>query len=266
MARIEILKDVVINTGHKLFREDTIRNGTKAFYDFRSKWSGAGVSSNVAANTEIKNLAEDQSVKLSTLIASSVNAKGAVNFTKTQKIFNPAANNFPSWGDDNWLVQGWFKLSSLTAATAAPLFCVSNGVDWDYNNAIAAIYIESDSSGNYSHCLAGGLGVQLLTSKSISDQYLPNFNPFDLHLYSLHQSVDPTTNQIVMSLYIDGELVRSNTASRAPAKTLNHFALTSGLMSGEFYRYRYDNLSQSNIEARELINIEYAKGLSIYSS
>lgn len=269
MARIEILKNVTINTGKKLYREDTIQDSTKVLYDFRSKWAGAGVSSNVAANKVIKNLALRDTAMLTTKAATAVSSKGGITLTKGKSLMSATVDNFPLWTDSNWLIQTWAKFESFGTSTMTPVFHVSGGANWEYNLALASILLVSDANGAFSHMFCGGQGCQILTSESQSKSFLPNFNPTVPHLYSLKQTYDAATGRVTLSLYIDNVLIRSNGAVKTAEQTLTYRLIASpntdaSAPAGELYRYRCDLIGNTGINADDLIKNEYEKGSGLY--
>lgn len=272
MSLITVLKNVVIENGIKFQREPTIDKGTRALFDFRSVWAGAGQS--IAARKNLKDLTYNNLVAVN---------DGALTFTGNGFYFNNAVtvvNNItipqaacPQYSDTDWLLQFWFNPEEYAGASNLnnQLINIGNFGSWNYNVAMCTIVLNMTSDLKVPSDIRFGVRGKLITlSSSAAIAKFTGASSRSPLLISIRYKYGATTDLI--EVYLDGVLFGSlNTApwttaiSAATIRCLNASSAYPKCIKGKYYRYRLDDLTQTDRTASELIAMEYVQCKDVFT-
>ena len=268
MSKIEQLKNVVIDTGTKLYRESTMLTSTKALYDFRSGWAGA--AKNITANGTVKDLCYTNNVatiKGATLTYVGGGLRNAVQ--NGARIDFPVASA-PLFADTNWLVNIWYSPEGYFAGAASDntIFQIGSFASFDYTKAMCAVRVFSTDGINITKI---GFAVRGLYYESTDSATLALFagatNKTPI-LMSVHYQLIGGTHYV--RIYLNGALFMSrSTTTTVPTITptsVSAFGTAPNWsLTGKFYRYKLDNLLTSTNSAADIINTEYQTNSSVFS-
>lgn len=272
MSLITVLKNVVLENGVKFQREPTIDSGTRALFDFRSTWAGAGQA--VAANTNLKDLTYNNLVAVNaaalTFAGNGFYFNNAVTVTNRINIPQAAC---PQYADTDWLLQFWFNPEEYAAASNLnnQLLNISNNTAWNYNVAMCTIILNLTSDLKVPSDIRFGVRGKLVTLNSA--EAIAKFTGASSRaplLISVHYKYGATTDLI--EVYLDGVLFGSlNTApwttaiTAATTRCLNASSAYPKCVKSKYYRYRLDDLTLTDRTAAELIALEYAQCKDVFT-
>lgn len=279
MARVEVLKNVSINTGVKLYREDTIQPTTKCLLDFRSKWAGA--AKNLPVLSVIKNL---------TYYENSATVEGAgtlVYLNKGLKFvegsgklrINLHNDQIPKFTDKKWLVQFCVKLDKYGQASSGNnqliAFSATNGLTatdtiLGIQPVAAADQLSITSLNLIAHGTLSQINLAGATEEERNKVY-PKFKAGENKFLHVAVHVDVGAVNTVTRLYLNREFIlersRAN-ASSAITTVNNHLNANSALpahTAGTYYRYRFDDMTNSILSVDELVALDYQACLAAFA-
>lgn len=275
MARVEKLKNVVINTGQKLYREHTIDENTVAMFDARSLWAGAG--KNLVNGDEVKDLTYN-AIKYkveNTTIPISFHNNGlrfAVNAAQKGRI-DISKEGTPNHLDEDWVCQFWVSIEKYAEASANNVvFTCGSMSSWYFPSAICALAVGVSSdlvtpiALRFSVC---GSAATINDADSLA-LFTGSANMQPIHV-AVHAKIVDTTTQI--KIYLNNVLKLSQNSPKSSTittdNTINCFnnpnvGHNKAQLAATYYRYRFDKIVSGGISASDLIALEYSEYKDIF--
>lgn len=269
MGLITVLKDVTLKNGTKLQREPTINEGTRALFDFRSKWSG--VADTLPASSFVKSLTYNAATMKSDGVIRTIG--GALYFYAVGQTLNISDDAIPTFKDTNWLLQFWFNPEKYIQAGTFnnQIINISSNPVWSYPSAMCAINLQMSADITVPERIDFAVRGKIISLSDITT--IAKFTASATRkpmLVSIHYKYGVTTDLI--EIYTDGTLLTS--IETAPVKTeialsfqkwLNASPAYPQGITGKFYRYRLDDLTQTDRTAAELIALEYTQCKDVFA-
>lgn len=277
MARIEKLKNVVINTGKKLYREHTIDENTVAMFDARSLWAGSG--KNLVNGDEVKDLTynaikykvENTTIPISfhnngLRFADDATQKGHIDISK---------EGTPNHLDEDWVCQFWVSIEKYAEASANNvIFTCGTMSYWNFPSAICALAVGASSDLVTPTALRFGVcGIAATIGDADSlALFTGSANMQPIHV-AVHAKYVDTTVQI--KIYLNNVLKLSQNSPKmstiATDNTINCFnnpnvGHNKAQLAATYYRYRFDKIASVGISASDLIALEHNEYKNVFTS
>lgn len=276
MARIEILKNVSIDTGMKLQREATITDTTKAMFDFRSVWSGAAKNLNVG-NT-VKNLAFfDNTLSVAGSGSLTYVGKG-MKFTEgAGKLrFSLPDDGVPKYTNTKWVTQFCLKIDKYSQASTGNNQLINIGsatgqTAASSNLSIVPIVGSDQISITGMNLYARGCWIQIQGSTAEFSVIQAAFKANENKLLHVAVSVDVGATTTAVSMYLNGVLaITRNVANPSTSitntnKDLNANSAFPAHTACTMFRYRFDDLTSSTATITSLVASDYAACVAAFS-
>lgn len=287
MARVEVLKNVSINTGVKLYREDTIQPTTKCLLDFRSKWAGA--AKNLPVLSVIKNLAYYDNIAQITSgygndVAPYLNKGLRFNQTNARCRITLHEDQAPKFTDQNWLAQFYLspelysqKGSSETVGSPNnQLFHVGQNIGNAVEDCILTCLpvIASDRKTLTGLSLfARGVAFQFTRTGGSAETIalLDALSAAVGKKVHIAIAVKVGATNTDLTIIVNGTLkftkssANATTAITNTKRNLNTDGGFPTVTEGTYYRYRFDDLSVvGSLTISELVALDYAACLESF--
>ncbi|MEV9625349.1 hypothetical protein ACMAV9_13140 [Klebsiella pneumoniae] len=266
-GRIEILKDVVYDTGLKHYRDISINKGTRSVFDVSNTWAGG--AGDIGQGAIIKDLTFN-------------NYEGSFNKAKKFKnggmIFTGVGNDgfdfeqrsIMSSQDKHWMMTVWLKITSAGAVNSfnnQTLHFATTGLN-DGNQSLLSLVPTTNASGNVTTVELRVRGKNYVVTSQVMPLYDGN-----VHQLSVECSVsqDGATQRVI--IFIDKVKVydsgNSAVATALPGEpTVRRVGTSASLplaWGGSFYRARVDDLAVSGLLAEEVITADYESAHARFS-
>lgn len=268
MGLITVLKDVSLSNGAKLQRESTIDDGTRALFDFRSKWSG--VDGSVKYRSQIKALTYNNATLTSELAIPFVNT--GIYFTVNSQILAISEDAIPVFDDKEWVLQFWFNPEQYIQPNNInnQIINISNNLTWSWPSAICTINLEMSSDIKVPAAINFAVRGKLirLTDSATITKFTASATrkPILVSVYYKYRA-----SRDLIEIYTDATLLTSLETAPVVAEitTPIHRFLNASTgypkpVKAKFYRYRIDDLTKTGRTAKELISIEYEQCKNIF--
>lgn len=287
MARVEVLKNVSINTGVKLYREDTIQPTTKCLLDFRSKWAGA--AKNLPVLGAIKNLAYyDNGAQITSTNASDVvpylNKGLRFNQTNARCRITLHEDHAPKFTDQNWLAQFYLSPELYSQAGSSEtsgsgnnqLFHIGQNIGTTPADCILTInpIVASDKKTLTGLNIFGrGVAIQITRSNGSNAALaiLDALSATTIKKTHIAVSVKIVAAQTTLTLIVNNTLKLTNSANNVVTtiqntkRNLNSDSSFPAVTEGTYYRYRFDDMTNSVLSVDELVALDYQACLTAFS-
>lgn len=286
MARVEVLKNVSINTGVKLYREDTIQPTTKCLLDFRSNWSGA--AKNLPVLSVIKNLAYyDNDAQVTSGHAIDVvpylNKGLRFNQTNARCRITLHEDQAPKFTDQNWLAQFYLSPEIYSQAGSSEtvgsgnnqLFHIGQNLGQGPADCILTInpIVGSDKKTLTGLNIFGrGIAIQITRSSSATGiAILDALSATTIKKTHIAVSVKVGAAQTALTLIVNNTLKLTNSANNVVTtiqntkRNLNSDSGFPAVTEGTYYRYRFDDMTNSVLSVDELVALDYQACLTAFS-
>lgn len=259
-GRIEILKDVVANTGKKFYRDKSINEGTRSVFDVAI--TDMGGAANLPAGASLGDLTYNNNTGVFSLAKTySAANKGMIFAGVKNDGFDLNEAGCMKVADKHWLFTAWLKITKAgTASSFNNQLLHFSTVDTNgYPNALLSIVPTLDASGVVTKIELGVRGKNYIVTTQLASLYDGN-----RHQLAIECSISDDGTQNTIKVYLDKVQVFSSTSSVAatlpgePVRrrigTTNPFPLA---WTGLFYRARVDDLTLTDLTASEVLTADY---------
>lgn len=282
MSVIQKLVGTVINTGKKLKHEDSIQASTKALFDARwgfgggEKTLGDGgvVQSLVASPVNTATASGTGSITYTGTAGNPKTNGGGWKFTKGdgKSRFNLSADAVPKFTDTHWFVQQYVKLDEYAqAGSNNSIINIGSTTTSSANSNFGIQVVSSDglvvTGVNF---FIRGLAFQIISSTTNATTIFEKFEAGQNKKLLIGAECIVGATQTTFKLYLDGVLSYNyaiNNASTAITNSTMSWNCTASYpahIAGTFYRYRFDDLTNSVLSVDELVALEYQACLEAF--